>query len=468
MPSLAARAALHAGLWLIAFAAFAALLRRPLVAAACVLAVHALLMAVSRAKARVLREPLVFADLGLFSQAIRHPRLYLPYFGYWRAGAAAAAFALSMALALRLEPPRALGAGAYGALLLFGIAFLAAGTRIADRWLTLEPRADMRRFGLLGALWLYALRARKGSDPISFEGAPFVNANEKAGVRPSIVVVQSESFFDARRLFEGVAPGVLEHFDALAAEGESGRLEVPVWGAYTMRTEFAFLSGIANARLGVQRFNPYARLARAGAPTVASWLRALGYRTACVHPYAGSFFGRDRIFPRLGFDAFFDAAHFAGARHAGPYVADEALAEKVLELLAQPGPPWFVFAITMENHGPLHLERAIATDMALYRRPPPAGFDELTVYLRHLRNADRMLQRLAQGLRARGEGTLCFYGDHVPGMPQVYRALGYEDPRTDYLVWRAAERLDGATADRPVESLALRVLEAAGLPSARA
>ena len=31
-------------------------------------------------------------------------------------------------------------------------------------------------------------------------------------------------------------------YDRLAGEGESGRLEVTVWGAYTMRTEFAFLS----------------------------------------------------------------------------------------------------------------------------------------------------------------------------------------------------------------------------------
>jgi phosphoglycerol transferase MdoB-like AlkP superfamily enzyme len=468
MKDLAARAALHAGLWLLAFAGLVMLLRRPYFAASAILALQGLVVAVSQAKERVLREPLVFADLGLFSQALRHPRLYLPYFGYWRAAGAAAGLLLLIAFGLRLETPRSIAWFTHGGLLGLAAALLALGTTLAARALTLDPRADTRRFGLLGAMWLYALEGKKAAPSLSPGGAPFAHLKGRNGAGPHVVVVQSESFFDARRLFAGAAPEVLHRFDALAAEGECGRLEVPVWGAYTMRTEFAFLSGIANARLGVHRFNPYARFARAGVPTLASWLRARGYRTACVHPYAGSFFGRDRIFPALGFDAFLDAAHFAGARRAGPYVADDEIAAKLIALLAQPGPPWFLFAITMENHGPLHLEAARGADTAaLYRRAPPPGLDDLTVYLRHLANADRMLDKLAAALRQCGDGVLCFYGDHVPGLPEVYRALAFDDPRTDYLVWRAGQRL-GARADRAVESLGLRVLEAAGLASAPA
>jgi len=103
----------------------------------------------------------------------------------------------------------------------------------------------------------------------------------------------------------------------------------------------------------------------------------------------------------------------------------------------------------MENHGPLHLE----------------GTDELAVYLRHLRNADAMLGALSAELARQGDGVLCFYGDHVPGMPATYRAHGYEDRRTDYLLWNARDKRT-ARADVPVERLGLRLLERAGLAAA--
>jgi len=91
--------------------------------------------------------------------------------------------------------------------------------------------------------------------------------------------VQSESFFDPRLLHRGIADGVLGNYDALRAAGASGRLAVPGWGAYTMRTEFAFLSGIGANRLGVHRFNPYRRFARQPISTLAWYLRTIGYRT---------------------------------------------------------------------------------------------------------------------------------------------------------------------------------------------
>ena len=74
---------------------------------------------------------------------------------------------------------------------------------------------------------------------------------------------------------------------------------------------------------------------------------------------------------------------------------------------------------------------------------------------------------LADELERLDDGTLCFYGDHVPGLPAVYRSAGYEDPRTDYLLWNARDK-KAARADLPVERLGLRLLERAGLASATA
>jgi hypothetical protein len=460
----AARIALHGGLWLLAFLVLALILQRPVFAAVLVLGVHGLFLAVSSAKQRVLREPLVFADLGLFSQAFRHPRLYLPYFGLMRSAAVATGFAAVMAAGFLLEDAKGIAPALWLTLLVLALAMLGLGTRLARHELTLDPEKDAARFGLVGTMWLYWLAERKPAPPIA---APFKHLRLAGEKSPHIVAVQSESFFDVRRLYSGVSSEVLTNFDALCAQSECGRLAVPVWGAYTMRTEFAFLSGIPSAELGIHRFNPYRRLARQGVPTIASALRGRGYRTLCLHPYPASFFARDRIFPGLGFDAFLDDAEFAGARRAGPYIADAELAERIATLLRKAEGPLFIFAITMENHGPLHLESVTPDDARLlYREPPPSGFDDLTVYLRHLRNADAMLGALSIELGQK-EGLLCVYGDHVPGMPGVYAALGFDDPRTDYLIWRAGSPQPGR-ADRPVEELGLRLLERAGLAAAPA
>ena len=161
MPALLARSALHAGLWLSAFVVLALALRRPLFAAALVLGSHALVLAVSAAKQRVLREPLVFTDLGLFTQAIRHPRLYLPYFGLSRAAAAAAAFIVAMVGGFALEPAHSPPAAAVAALALAATALLALGSLARP---SLEPKEDVARFGVVASMWLYWLAERAPAD----------------------------------------------------------------------------------------------------------------------------------------------------------------------------------------------------------------------------------------------------------------------------------------------------------------
>ncbi len=441
--------------------------QRALFAAAAALAGQLLVTLVSNAKYRALREPFVFTDFALFSQAFRHPRLYLPFLGVGRAVLAAGAFAGSIYLGLTIEPRLPGSKGIAVAVFVFAVAVLIGGIRYAGR-MSFEPSTDIGRVGLVSSLWLYWLAERRaatvqletpwsavrcGGDPLSKEDLP------------DLVAVESESFFDVRRLYPGVAADVLQHFDEVGRmAARRGRLQVAAWGANTMRTEFAFLTGIGPEALGVHRFNPYRLAARRPIPSLPAYLRSLGYRTVCIHPHPASFFERHRVFPNLGFDEFIDLSAFGGAPRAGPYVADEAVTGKIAQVLDQARGPVFIFAITMENHGPLHLERASAADAdRLYAQPPPPGFDDLTVYLRHLANADRMLGELAAMLCARSrEGVLCWFGDHVPSMPDVYDALGFADGRTDYLI--VSRGASGRDEDLPVERLGARLAEAIRAP----
>ena len=228
-----------------------------------------------------------------------------------------------------------------------------------------------------------------------------------------------------------------------------------------MRPEFAFLTGLAPASLGIHRFNPYRCVTRRPLNALPAVLREAGYRTTCIHPHPARFFRRDRAFPNLGFDRFVDLQEFRGAQKAGPYISDAAVTDKLLLELEAAKEPSFLFVITMENHGPLHLERVADEDVRdLYNVAPPAGCQDLTVYLRHLRNADQQLGRLRAHLRTRTRPTiLCFYGEHLPSMPKVYHVLGLPDGKTDFFAQLPIPQ-KSSRRDLEIEDLPVFILQA--------
>ena len=233
----------------------------------------------------------------------------------------------------------------------------------------------------------------------------------------------------------GIADDLLPAFDHCCHSGvQYGRLAVPCWGANTTRTEFAALTGVEQAALGFDRFNPYHAFARNPLPSLAWCLRRAGYRTLCLHPFDRRFFGRNRVMANLGFDAFLGEEVFTGATRSGLYVADAEVARIGAELLREEGPSVFVFAITMQNHGPWPGGGKRNGSRA------PASVSEaegLRAYLRGLKGADTMLRTLSNFLATEfGDGLLAFWGDHLLSFPASFAEFGFADPRTDYLIWR--------------------------------
>lgn len=462
--------ALHGGLWLLAHAIFTMVLGRPWFAAAALLAFLLMLVLVNNAKFKALREPFVFQDYEYFTDAIRHPRLYIPFLGWGKFLAAAAGFVLAVAVGLWMEEAplqRLAWSGQLG-----GIAVVFGGGALlllVGRWKTLpvsfDPVRDARALGLLASFWRYA---QEEATPLAVASPfDFLTPRRPEGDLSHLVAVQSESFFDPRPLFAGIRPEVLAELDRLRDGAVAlGKLKVPAWGANTVRTEFAFLTGIDENRLGVHRFNPYRAVAAGSAmPSLASYLKRLGYRTVCIHPYPASFYQRDRVYPRLGFDEFLDVRAFDDTMRFGPYIGDAAVADKVAALLREATGPVFVFVITMENHGPLHLERVAPADVeALYSTPSPVGCDDLTIYLRHLRNADQMIAKLRQTLeRCERPATLCWFGDHVPIMPSVYETFGAPNGEVEYVIWSNQNPARPRAVDLVANDLPMAWLRGVGL-----
>ncbi|MCA7998068.1 LTA synthase family protein [Burkholderia metallica] len=417
-----------------------ALTRRPVFSAFISLGLVGLMSGVSNAKFASLREPFVFTDLSLFSQLFAHPRLYLPFLSM-QTVAAIVVGVVMLAGGFFLDTPAPGGVAGYCAVA--AMTLMIAGYALAANFpLTLDLLEDQRRHGFFTVFIAYLLNGMRRATFRSFERAiaasPFACAPTLTSY-PDVIVIQSESFFDARMPGAGVNPTLYAHFEAAIRESSAyGKLDVPAWGANTMRSEFAFLSGVASSALGYARFYPYVFVRRACA-SLASWFRRAGYETVAIHPYYADFFARNRVFPLLGFDDFLDIEYFIDSPRAGPYVADSAVLDAVISALdARRDKPLFVFAMTMENHGPLHLEQVLPGESySRHTLGEDASWRDLTAYLRHIENADAMIGRLLDYLRTSDRETVvCFYGDHVPALPHVFEKLGVIPQTSDYFIWR--------------------------------
>jgi len=301
-----------------------------------------------------------------------------------------------------------------------------------------------QRAGLFGMLALYRLDYAEQSMRIDanaarallVDTAPAVRARMMAGsdsVRPDIVIVQSESFFDPGRM-RGYAPyQFIPNFARLASQGESGPLHVPTFGGGTIRTEFEVLTGLPLRYFPQVQF-PYLQIDAKKIPGLARALAAHGYTTLAIHDNDAGFWNRASALKRLGFQRFIAIDGFSkNPPLDGHYVSDRVLTDEILAQLRESGPPQLLFAISMEAHGPYDGDPGNVDTRERDAIPVPPGLagDAKTLlqnYLYHLCHADAQLGRLADALAQRQRPTLLlFYGDHLPALGQAFQVNGFKD-----------------------------------------
>ena len=109
------------------------------------------------------------------------------------------------------------------------------------------------------------------------------------------------------------------------------------------------------------------------------------------------------------------------------------------EQAATAGKPACVMAVTRGNRGPWHREQVCPNESSRYHAFGEGGrLNDLAAYLRHLANADAMIGDLLEYLQRRSRpSVVCFYGDHVPALPDLFARLGKPQSVTDYFIWHS-------------------------------
>lgn len=241
-------------------------------------------------------------------------------------------------------------------------------------------------------------------------------------LRPDIIVIMSESYFDLNRV-QGLElkEDLYQNFRRMQDQGASGRIVVPAFGGGTASTEFEVLSGLPNASLRGTR-SPYGDIgAQDHLPSFRDYFGQLGYRSAYIHPFKGSFYNRQNAFAAMGFDQILfqeDLTVPIRDYSRDMHIGDETLTDQIIAQLEEgQGQPQLIWATSMQNHTPYV---QLAEDDPILVKDPSGLLSEgelegLNAYAVGIRDTDRALGRLLDAIDRRERPTaLLFFGDHQP------------------------------------------------------
>lgn len=257
---------------------------------------------------------------------------------------------------------------------------------------------------------------------------PVVSAEQK----PNLIVIMNESLYDLQTA--GSFETDLEYLSFLhSLSGQpntiTGDLRVSTFGGGTCNTEFEFLTG------NTLSFFPtgsvvYQQYINSETPSLATTLAAQGYTVDAVHPFYNYCWSRNKVYPLLGFDHFYDLSDFNDARMIGSYsgncVSDESDFEKLIELYENKDPdkPMFLFNVTMQNHGG-YSSLINAPDELVHMTKGDYTSEYADNYLSLMRATDLAFEELISYFSEVDEPTIILmFGDHAPNLPDgIYEAL---------------------------------------------
>lgn len=299
---------------------------------------------------------------------------------------------------------------------------------------------------------------------------------------PNIIVVMDEAFSDLSVLGKFAVNEDYMPFVHQLQQGYdntiTGNLQVSVCGGNTANSEFEFLTGNTMAFLPIGSI-PYQQYVKKETPSLASYLKTLGYVTFAQHPYYASGWEREKVYPRLGFDKLTFIDEYSNPKYIRKYVSDRSSFDKIIQTYKEKeeGVPAFIFNVTMQNHGG-YTEEYYNLESDIHA----LGIENeaLDQYLSLIKITDLELERMIRFFEKEEEKTVVvFFGDHQPSdavagavlaangknvknLTEEEQVLRYQVP---YIIWANFDINEEKNADTSVNYLAANVLYAAGVPT---
>lgn len=258
-----------------------------------------------------------------------------------------------------------------------------------------------------------------------------------SSIKPNIVFILSESFFDPMKLSSlKFSEDPMKNIREIMKQSSSGSLLSPTYGGNTANVEFEALTGFSMSNLLPDAI-PYQQSLdeKAFIPSMASFLNGLQYDSTAIHPYNGAYFKRNLVYSTFDFGSFISEKEMKNKdTGGGPYISDQSLMNEILDLLKDKEIPAFIHAVSMQNHLPEYDGKYGQNSISI------SGLNEnntkeIETYSEGIKQTDLAVKNFIDGIDKLQEPTIVvFYGDHLPALDlSTYSSSGLSSGTTDGL-----------------------------------
>lgn len=269
----------------------------------------------------------------------------------------------------------------------------------------------------------------------STSGNTAANAAIAAGETPNLIVIMNESFADYTSIGKGLdlSEDCMPFIHSLMENTIKGTAYVSIFGGNTPNSEYEFLTGNTMGFLPASSvgFNLFVR---GNLPSIASELKSQGYETLAMHPYRGTNYRRNLVYPQIGFDTFYTRDDFTQAKYIRSYISDDTLAQRIITEFNKheesTDTPLFSYNVTIQNHGGYFASNTRNLDLDITVENPEVDQTKTTLYVNLIRESDQMLQNLVNYFEDKEAPTvIVMFGDHQANLgDDTYEYLvGNED-----------------------------------------
>ncbi|MBR6812424.1 MAG: LTA synthase family protein [Oscillospiraceae bacterium] len=260
-------------------------------------------------------------------------------------------------------------------------------------------------------------------------------------VKPNIIMLQIESFFDVSHLTEiTFSENPTPVFSSLKENYSSGFLNVPSVGAGTANTEFEVITGMNIDFFGAGEYPYKTVLQDNSCESLCYDLKELGYSSHAIHNHNGTFYDRHIVFENLGFDTFTSLEYMDDVTfNLIDWADDRVLTNQIFKALESTEEQDFLYTISVQAHGK-------------YPRAPLDGFEPtifaegiedksfdyaFEYYLSQIKKSDEFLGDLIAALEEFDEPViLVAYGDHLPNFEIDEEGIDNHNRfETEYVIW---------------------------------
>lgn len=256
----------------------------------------------------------------------------------------------------------------------------------------------------------------------------------------TIVFNLSESLANPNRLKEvELSQNPLSYIDSVKKITTSGLMISSGLGGGTANMEYMTLTGLPVSNFSPTIATPYTQVV----PNSNQTLTINNYfkKSTAIHPYRGSFYSREVVYKKFGFQKFMYLGSKYKVKHkmkigANPYLSDETAYQNTIDVINNYKNGQFINLVTMQNHLPYSDYYDNSGDYQVSGDMDDGEKIAISNYSAGLSYTDKAVQRFIEQIdKINKPITLVFYGDHLPGIYSNIDGNNLEARETDYFIY---------------------------------